>query len=387
VKHEAWREAGFALYLHWPYCQAKCPYCDFNSHVSATVDVDRWAAAYRTEIRRTAAETGPRPLTSIFIGGGTPSLMPGDLVADLLEAVRRAWVVTPDTEITLEANPTSVEAGRFRAYREAGVNRLSLGIQALNDADLRALGRLHTAGEARRAFETARATFERVSFDLIYARQHQTLSAWRAELTEALAMAGDHLSLYQLTIEDGTAFGARHAAGRLAGLPDEDLAADLYALTQDLCETAGLPAYEVSNHARPGNESRHNLVYWRAGDYAGIGPGAHGRVTLGERRLATETIRDPAGWLRAVETAGSGEVPRTAIDPTAQADEYLLMALRLAEGVDLSRYARISGRSLPEAPLARLEELGLVQRRGARLHATAAGRLVLNRVIAELSPA
>lgn len=379
-----WMAAGFAVYVHWPFCQAKCPYCDFNSHVATRVDHRRWAEALCAEIARTAARTGPRPVTSVFFGGGTPSLMAPETVAEVLSAIRSAWVLDPGVEITLEANPTSAEAGRFRAYRDAGVNRLSLGVQALNDADLRALGRLHGAAEARRAFEIARAVFPRVSFDLIYARQGQDAAAWRAELAEALAMAADHLSLYQLTIEPGTAFGARHAVGRLAGLPSDDLAAELYALTQELCDAAGLPAYEISNHARPGSESRHNLIYWRAGDYAGIGPGAHGRLTLDGRRLATEAQRDPMLWLAAVERAGTGDLPDTALDPADQAAEYLMMALRLSEGADLDRFARLRGAPLDPGRIAPLAELGLLSLEPPRLKATPRGRLLLNRLIAEL---
>ena len=304
-----WRRAGFGLYLHWPFCQSKCPYCDFNSHVAGAVDEARWARAFEAEIARVAAETGPRALSSVFLGGGTPSLMSPELVASVLGAARAAWPMGEDVEVTLEANPTSVEAGRFRGYRDAGVNRVSLGVQALDDADLRRLGRRHDLAQALAAIEVARATFERVSFDLIYARQHQSAAAWRAELVRALAMGPDHLSLYQLTIEDGTAFGARLAAGRLPGLPDEDAGAELYEITQDMCDAAGLPAYEVSNHARPGAASRHNLIYWRGGDWAGVGPGAHGRLTLDGRRWASEAEPRPDTWLAAVE-AGSGDRPR-----------------------------------------------------------------------------
>ncbi|HDR29144.1 radical SAM family heme chaperone HemW, partial [Rhodovulum sp.] len=284
---EDWQAGGFGLYVHWPFCLSKCPYCDFNSHVAASIDMGEWQRAYLSEIRRIGAETGPRTLTSVFFGGGTPSLMAPDLVAAILDTVRATWPCANDMEVTLEANPGSVEAGRFAGYRDAGVGRVSLGVQALNDADLGRLGRLHSAAEARAAFDIARNTFERVSFDLIYARQDQLLADWQAELGQALALGVDHLSLYQLTIEPGTAFGDRHARGGLRGLPDDDRAADMYLATQEICAAAGLPAYEVSNHARPGAESRHNLIYWRYGDYAGIGPGAHGRLTLDGRRWAT----------------------------------------------------------------------------------------------------
>jgi oxygen-independent coproporphyrinogen-3 oxidase len=308
---EDWRAGGFGLYLHWPFCQSKCPYCDFNSHVAASIDQRRWQRAYLAEIDRIGAETRGRVLNTVFFGGGTPSLMDPDIVAAVLDRVRATWTVANDWEVTLEANPGSVEAERFRAYREAGVNRLSMGVQALNDTDLRRLGRLHSLDEALGAFETARASFDRVSFDLIYARQDQTPDDWGRELDRALRMAVDHLSLYQLTIEDGTAFGARHAAGGLRGLPDDDRSVALYDMTQDRCAAAGMPAYEVSNHARPGAESRHNLIYWRGGDYAGIGPGAHGRLTLNGQRYATEAPRAPGAWLERVERDGCGEAPRT----------------------------------------------------------------------------
>ncbi len=383
---EDWRAGGFGLYLHWPFCQAKCPYCDFNSHVAAGIDQARWQRAYLAEIDRVAAETPGRVLQTVFFGGGTPSLMAPELVGSVVDRIRARWPMANDPEITLEANPTSVEAGRFRAFRDAGVTRISMGIQSLDDDHLRALGRLHTAAEARAAFGIARATFPRVSFDLIYARQHQTLAGWRTELSSALEMAADHLSLYQLTIEDGTAFGDRAARGRLPGLPDEDAAADLYLATEELCAAAGLPAYEVSNHARPGAESRHNLIYWRSGDYAGIGPGAHGRLTLGPARLAIETPKSPADWLAQVERLGHGEAARVALPLPDQAAEYLMMGLRLGEGIDLARHARLAGRGLPADRLARLADLGLVVAEEGRLRATPRGRMVLNAVIRDLLP-
>lgn len=383
---EDWRHGGFGLYLHWPFCASKCPYCDFNSHVAAGIDQDRWKRAYLCEIARIGTETRGRVLNTVFFGGGTPSLMEPDTVAAILEAVGATWPLANDLEVTLEANPGSVEAGRFRAYAEAGVNRLSMGVQALNDADLRRLGRLHTAAEARAAFDIARAAFPRVSFDLIYARQDQTVSDWEAELHEALVLAVDHLSLYQLTIEDGTAFGARHAAGRLKGLPDDDSAADMYLITQEILSSAGMPAYEVSNHARTGAESRHNLIYWRYGDYAGIGPGAQGRLTLGGRRVATDTPRAPGAWLAQVEAAGHGELPREPLRPEEQAAEYLMMALRLAEGLDMDRHAALAGRPLSHGAVARLEDLSMIRREGTRVCPTQAGRAVLNAVIRELMP-
>ena len=376
-----WQAGGFGLYLHWPFCASKCPYCDFNSHVAAEIDENRWKRAYFDEIGRLADETPGRTLSTVFLGGGTPSLMSPDLVAAILDRVRARWPMTNSAEITLEANPGSVEAGRFRGYRDAGVNRVSMGVQALDDESLRKLGRLHSVAEARAAFDIARATFDRVSFDLIYARQDQTAADWTRELSEALSMAVDHLSLYQLTIEDGTAFASRAAAGGLHGLPDEDLSADMYLITNDICSKFGLPAYEVSNHAAPGSESRHNLIYWRSGDWGGIGPGAHGRLTLGGRRMATEAIRAPLPWLAAVEQRGSGEAPRLALDAGDCAAEYLMMSLRLAEGADLGRL----GPRPPDAlRVAGLVDLGLVEVADGRLRATRAGRPVLNAVLREL---
>jgi oxygen-independent coproporphyrinogen-3 oxidase len=379
-----WQNGGFGLYVHWPFCQAKCPYCDFNSHVSAHVDQTAWARAYLSEIDRIAAQTGPRVLNTIFFGGGTPSLMNPESVAAIIDRARACWPVANDLEITLEANPTSVEAGRFRAFAAGGVNRISMGIQALNDDDLTRLGRLHSVAEARAAFDIARKTFDRVSFDLIYARQFQTLAAWQKELSEALSMAVDHLSLYQLTIEPGTAFGARAAKGGLKGLPDDEIAADMYLATQEICDRHGLPAYEVSNHARPGAQSRHNLIYWRYGDYAGIGPGAHGRLTLGGQRWATQTPLMPAIWLDQVGTLGHGEAPREAIPPEEQALEHIMMGLRLSEGLDIDRFAHLNGAPLPQSRIDTLVEHGLLRQAGARLTATPQGRAVLNGILREL---
>lgn len=378
------RSAGFGLYLHWPFCQSKCPYCDFNSHVAAQIDQQRWLRAYEAEIGRVAAETGPRLLNSVFFGGGTPSLMAPEVVAGILDAVRAAWPLANDVEITLEANPGSVEAGRFRAYRQAGVNRVSMGLQALNDADLRRLGRLHTVAEAEAAFAVARDCFERVSFDLIYARQDQTPADWAAELRRALDMAVDHLSLYQLTIEEGTAFGDRFAKGGLKGLPDEDRAADMFEITQDICGAAGMAAYEVSNHARDGAESRHNLIYWRSGDWVGVGPGAHGRLVLDGVRWATEAPRAPGAWLAAVEAGEAGELPRQALTLGERASEFLVMGLRLSEGVDLARYRALGG-VIDPVRLAGLVDLGMIRAERDRVVVTPAGRMVLNAVISELS--
>jgi oxygen-independent coproporphyrinogen-3 oxidase len=352
--------------------------------VSAAIDQRKWLAAYEAELARHAVETKGRVVQSVFFGGGTPSLMDPETVDGVMAAIRRHWSVVNDFEVTLEANPTSVEAGRFRAYRQAGVNRVSMGLQSLNDQHLKALGRLHTVAEAKAAFSIARDTFDRVSFDLIYARQDQTLAEWRAELTEALSMAVDHLSLYQLTIEDGTAFGDRFARGMLKGLPGEDAQADMFELTREMTEAAGMSAYEVSNHARPGAECQHNLIYWRSGDWLGVGPGAHGRLTLPEGRVATTAHRAPGAWLAAVRD-GSGELPREMLSPADQASEYLLMGLRLSEGIDTGRYTALAGEPLVERKIAELEDLGMITRTGSRLMATAKGRAVLNAVIAALS--
>jgi putative oxygen-independent coproporphyrinogen III oxidase len=376
-----WRNGGFGVYVHWPFCAAKCPYCDFNSHVRTAVDQDRWRRALVAEVRAVAVEVPDRTVDTVFFGGGTPSLMPPETVDAVMSAVREAWTLAPDAEVTLEANPTSVDAGRFRGYRDAGVNRLSMGVQALNDADLRALGRRHDVAEALHAFTIARTVFSRVSFDLIYARQYQDTAAWQAELGRAVGLAIDHLSLYQLTIEPDTRFGDLAERGRLRGLPDAGRAAELYEATGEICTRAGLGAYEISNHARPGAECRHNLVYWRYGDYAGIGPGAHGRLTIKDR-VATAAIRSPEAWIAAVEQTGSGMAERTPLAPPDQATEMLMMGLRLAEGVDLARYAALAGAQ--PGGLHELGHLGLVAVEGARLWVTAAGRPVLDAVLRRL---
>ncbi|NBQ27540.1 MAG: coproporphyrinogen III oxidase [Rhodobacteraceae bacterium] len=380
-----WQNGGFGLYIHWPFCAAKCPYCDFNSHVSNNIDNNQWLRSYLSELTRAASETQGRVLNSIFFGGGTPSLMAPELVHAILDHVRALWPQSNDIECTLEANPGSVEAGRFRGYADAGVNRISMGIQALNDPDLKRLGRIHSVSEAKAAFDTARQIFDRVSFDLIYARQDQTLDAWRNELTEALAMSIDHLSLYQLTIEQGTAFGDRYNRGKLRGLPTDDAAADMYELTQDLCDAAGMPAYEVSNHARDGAHSRHNLIYWRYGDYIGIGPGAHGRITLGDHRYATETRLAPNAWLQDV-AAGNGEALRTAVSSRDQGIEYVMMGLRLVDGISHQRYRTITGNDIDQTALDHLSEILMIHVDGDRIRATRDGRAVLNSVIATLLP-
>ena len=377
---------GFGVYVHWPFCLAKCPYCDFNSHVRhAPPDQERFLHAFRAEIAHMRARTGPRAAQTVFFGGGTPSLMAPATVAAILEAVNAAWPLTHDAEVTLEANPTSVEAERFRGYRAAGVNRVSLGVQALNDGELKALGRMHSVDEALAAVAIARAAFERVSFDLIYARPGQTPESWARELDRAIAEGCEHLSLYQLTIEPGTAFERLYSAGKLL-IPDDDHARALWDVTQEVTRAAGLPGYEISNHARPGAEARHNLIYWRYGTYAGIGPGAHGRLAEGTDRRATFTERHPERWLERVEAGGHGIVSDEALVAEEQADEMLLMGLRLAEGVDLARHARLSGRAIDPARIAQLAQDGLVTLTGARLAVTPAGFPVLNAVIAALAP-
>ncbi|WP_126135975.1 radical SAM family heme chaperone HemW [Tritonibacter mobilis] len=378
-----WRNGGFGLYVHWPFCQAKCPYCDFNSHVVSQIDQSAWVTAYQSELRRMGELLPDRLLNSIFFGGGTPSLMHPDTVAAVIEAARENWTFANDIEISLEANPGSVEAGRFGGYRDAGVNRISMGIQALNDDDLHRLGRIHTVDEARTAFDVARNCFDRVSFDLIYARQGQTLEAWKAELSEALSMAIDHLSLYQLTIEDGTAFGDRYARGKLRDLPTDDNAADMYLATQDICDTYGLPGYEISNHARPGAESRHNQIYWRYGDYVGVGPGAHGRITLNGQRYATEAPRAPGAWLDAVKK-GQGLLPFEILKPEDQVVEHMMMGMRLFEGLDLERHEALAGKPLSVKTIQELTDWGMIFVDGARLRATSQGRAVLNAVLREL---
>ena len=379
-KVEDWEHGGFGLYIHWPFCQAKCPYCDFNSHVVAQIDQRAWQAAYLSEIERIGAETQGRVLKSVFFGGGTPSLMDPEVVDAILRKIRATWPIANDIEITLEANPTSVEAGRFSGYRDAGVNRVSMGVQALNDRDLKALGRLHTAAEAMQAYDIARNIFDRVSFDLIYARQNQSLSDWEAELRKALNLAVDHLSLYQLTIENGTAFGDRYAAGRLRGLPDDDVSADMYALTQDLCGQAGFAGYEISNHAPDGFESIHNQIYWRYGDYAGIGPGAHGRLSLGGTRFATEAPKAPVAWLAQVNKTGNGDSQRVALDLDEQTSEFLLMGMRLTEGVDLNRLSSLSDVNYT-FNINMLRDIDMVETSNGRLKVTQRGRPVLNAVL------
>lgn len=382
---ENWQTAGFGLYIHWPFCAAKCPYCDFNSHVSASIDQDAWLTAYLKELDRYGADTPGRVLTSIYFGGGTPSLMAPATVAAIIDRAASLWSFSNDIEITLEANPTSIEAGNFRGYRDAGVDRVSMGFQALNDADLKRLGRMHSVDEGLRALDIARTHFNRFSFDLIYARQDQTLAAWQSELNRALSMQPDHLSLYQLTIEPGTAFGARFEAGKLAGLPKEDLAVDMFFHTQDATKAAGLPAYEISNHARAGEESRHNLIYWRSGDWIGVGPGAHGRLTIDGNRWATQTPLSPSKWL--ADALGDDDKRERALVPLSeQVTEYLLMGLRTVEGVNLERLDSQFSTTLNHNKINELKDLSLVSVDQKTLRATDQGRPVLNGILREILP-
>ena len=378
--------AAFGVYVHWPFCLSKCPYCDFNSHVRHTaIDEERFARAFAREIETTAARTPNRTVTSIFLGGGTPSLMKPQTVGAVLDAIAQHWNVDKGVEVTLEANPTSVEATRFAGYRAAGVNRVSLGVQALDDASLKALGRLHSAQEALDAVAIARRAFDRYSFDLIYARPDQTAEAWTRELKLAISEAAEHLSLYQLTIEEGTPFFGLHRAGKLK-TPDEDLARELYDVTQEVCAAHGLPSYEISNHARPGAECRHNLVYWRGQEYAGVGPGAHGRLDIGGVRHAIATDKRPEAWLLRVEEDGHGVISEDLLNSEQCADEFLLMGLRLAEGIDPQRYAALAGRSLDPHRIAALKEDGaIVMDDNGRLRVTQEGFPLLDAVVADLA--
>ena len=386
TRTEAPDAPAFGVYIHWPFCLSKCPYCDFNSHVRhAPVDETRFVRAFEAEIATTAARTGKRTVSTIFFGGGTPSLMAPATVAAILDAVARNWTIAPDAEISMEANPTSVEATRFRGYRAAGVNRVSLGVQALDDDALKALGRLHSVREALDAVAIARTIFDRYSFDLIYARSGQTPAAWRAELARAITEAAEHLSLYQLTIEQETPFFALHVAGKLK-VPDDDLARALYDTTQEVCDAAGLPAYEISNHARPGAECRHNLVYWRGHEYAGVGPGAHGRLDIDGARRAVATEKRPEAWLARVEADGHGVVSDETLLRSERADEFLLMGLRLAEGIAPARFEALAGRPLDPVRIAALREHGMIETTGAgRLRVTREGFPVLDAVVADLA--
>lgn len=379
-----------AIYVHWPFCEKKCPYCDFNSHVRATVDQPRWRDALISELHHMAARTRGYRVGSVFFGGGTPSLMPPQTVAAVLDAIDRLWPLEPDPEITLEANPSSVEAARFQGYRAAGVNRVSLGVQALDDKTLSFLGRLHSVTEAFAALDVAKKTFDRYSFDLIYARPGQSLANWREELNRALDLHGGHLSLYQLTIEQDTAFYRRHARGEFS-LPDEDLGADLFALTDEMTKQAGLHAYEISNHARKGEECRHNLTYWQGGFYVGAGPGAHGRlpvVGVTGQACATAQIKRPEDWLSAVDNHGHGTQSEDGISADIRAQEAVMMGLRLTNGIDKVRFAAATGQALvsviDKAALADLVSLGLLADSPDCLRVTDQGRLVLNSLTGRL---
>jgi len=375
---------SFGVYIHWPFCAAKCPYCDFNSHVRVAIDEDGWVDGILAELDWVAANQSERPVVeTIFFGGGTPSLMQGRSTGRVLQKIASLWPMANAAEITLEANPASADAGRFADYKAAGINRVSLGAQALNDADLKKLGRLHDVAEAKRALKLAMENFDRVSLDLIYARPGQSDAAWRSELKEALSFGTDHLSLYQLTIEPETPYALLHRNGQLQ-IPDEDLAAELFETTQELTEAAGFPAYEISNHARTGQESRHNLIYWRYGDYAGVGPGAHGRLSLKGRRTATAAIKLPERWRDTVGKTGHGFAEMTPISDEEAAREHLLMNLRLAEGLDLAAHETRWNTKLDAAKVAALVEQGFLSNADGRLTATPSGRLLLNRVIAEL---
>ena len=376
----------FGVYVHWPFCLSKCPYCDFNSHVRhGGIDEPRFARAFEAEIASTAERVPERTVSSIFFGGGTPSLADPKTIAAILDAIGKHWRIAPDAEISLEANPTSVDATRFRGYRAAGVNRVSLGVQALDDAALVSLGRLHSAREALDAIAVARSVFERYSFDLIYARPQQQAAAWQHELNRAIDEAVEHLSLYQLTIEAETPFAALHASGKLV-IPDDDHARALYDLTQEICAARGLPVYEISNYARPGAECRHNLLYWRAGEYAGVGPGAHGRLHTGGEVRATATEKRPEAWLALVEEHGHGVILDEPLSREERADEFLLMGLRLTEGIEPARFAALAGRSLDTRRIADMREEQLLETTPAgRLRVTRAGLPVLDSIVAELA--
>ncbi|MCB1517708.1 MAG: coproporphyrinogen III oxidase [Hyphomicrobiaceae bacterium] len=376
----------FGIYVHWPFCAAKCPYCDFNSHVrQGGIDEVYFLDAYLKELAHFAALTPDKNVQSIFFGGGTPSLMDPKTAEAILDAIAGHWTIDANAEITLEANPTSVEAERFRGYRQAGVNRVSLGVQSLREEPLKRLGRLHSVSEAKLAVGIAQSIFERMSFDLIYARPEQSLGDWKGELQEAIGMGSEHLSLYQLTIEQGTRYFDLFNQGKL-NMPDADLSADLYQLTQDLTEAAGLPAYEISNHARPGEESRHNLLYWRYGEYVGIGAGAHGRLLIDNVRHATATEKLPENWAELVGANGSGLVTDDRLTWEEESDEYLVMGLRLREGIDPKRYAQLSGRELQQKQIDELRALGFVEYlKNGNIRVTPAGWPVLDAVVADLA--
>jgi oxygen-independent coproporphyrinogen-3 oxidase len=379
-------DPGFGVYVHWPFCLSKCPYCDFNSHVRrGDVDEDRFLEAFKVELEHRAALTPGREVRSVFFGGGTPSLMSPATAAAILDEIGRRWSVAKDVEITLEANPTSVEASRFKGFRAAGINRVSLGLQALNDIDLKALGRQHSVAESLMALDVATSVFERASFDLIYGRTGQTPAAWRKELELALARAPEHVSLYQLTIEPDTLFERMVNTGKMT-MPDADTQRALWDVTQELTARHGMPAYEVSNHARPGAECRHNLLYWRYGEYADVGPGAHGRVVTARGRRAHACEKHPEMWLTCVETEGHGLVEDELLNAEQEGDEFLLMGLRLREGIDPQRYLLLTGKKLSQSRISELVGDGLVEvTRDNRLRVSSEGFPVLDAVVADLA--
>ena len=379
-----WQRAGFGLYIHWPFCQSKCPYCDFNSHVSSNIDQEAWTEAYLSEISNNYHHSSEKILNTVFFGGGTPSLMPSKTIETIITHILSLWKTSNQLEITLEANPTSIDVSRFKEYRSAGVNRVSVGVQSLDDTSLKYLGRLHTGKDAIIAVQTAQSVFDRVSFDLIYARQNQTIKAWEEELLSALSLGTNHMSLYQLTIEDGTVFGDRAKVGKLPGLPSEDLSADMYTLTQEIMSSNRLPLYEVSNHAFPGEESRHNLIYWRGGDFIGVGPGAHGRYYQGPKRKATVMTKNPNKWLSQIKKLGHGAEPSIVLSKSDEALEYLMMSARLVEGTDLKFLEALDSNLLNYNNIKDLTNLGLIFVKNERIVVTPEGRPVLNSVLSEL---
>ena len=379
-----WQRAGFGLYIHWPFCQSKCPYCDFNSHVSSNIDHDAWTKAYLSEISKNHRHSSEKILNTVFFGGGTPSLMPSKTIEAIINHILALWKTSNQLEITLEANPTSIDVSRFKEYKSAGVNRVSIGVQSLDDMSLKYLGRLHTGKDAITAVQTAQSIFDRVSFDLIYARQNQTIKDWEKELLSALSLGTNHMSLYQLTIEDGTVFGDRAKIGKLPGLPSEDLSADMYTLTQEIMNNNRLPLYEVSNHAFPGEESHHNLIYWRGGDFIGIGPGAHGRYYEGSKRKATVMTKSPNKWLSQIDKVGHGAEPATILSKSEEALEYLMMSARLVEGTDLKFLESLDLNLVKHKNIKGLIELGLILIKNERIILTPKGRPILNSVLSEL---
>ncbi len=386
MRREEWNSRRFGIYVHWPFCEARCPYCDFNAYVSSSINQTEWKGAYIRQLRHSAAELPNRKVSSVYFGGGTPSTMDPDTVSAVLREIADLWQMAPDAEITAEANPSSSEASKFERFRSAGVNRVSIGIQSLRDNDLKLLGRLHTASEARGAFKLAKNCFDRVSIDLIYGRQNQSLEKWESELAEALDWGTEHISLYQLTIESGTAFGERFNAGRLKGLPNEELAAAMYESAMNLCKNSGFIPYEVSNFSVPGAEGRHNLLYWRCEDYLGVGPGAHGRLTIDGRRFATETHLSPTEWLASISASGTGERKRDVLGPDEQAAEYLMMSLRLADGASIARYDSLGAADIDMHKVRDFENEGMITLNGDRLRISKRGRPVLDAIVVDLIP-